>query len=105
MAMIIPHLMTFDVEKRKERYAHIARKLFGVDEDDDLRAAKQGIRHMRAWLDHIGAPTSMRAAGLEEDGRFEEMCERAWRNVEYYDCADKYSYEDMKAILKMVREG
>ena len=105
MAMIIPHLMTFNVEKRKVRYARIARKLFGVDEDDDLRAAKQGIRHMKAWLDHIGAPTSMKAAGIEEDGRFEEMCQRAWRNVEYYECEEFYTYDDMVAILEMVRQG
>lgn len=102
MAMIIPSLMTFNVEKRKVRYARLARKLFGVDEDDDLLAAKLGIAHMRAWLDHIGAPTSMKKGGITEE-RFEEVCERAYRNVEYYGCADMYSKEDVKAILELVK--
>lgn len=102
MAMIIPSLMTFNVEKRKIRYARAARKLFGVDEDDDLRAAKQGIALMRAWLDHIGAPTSMKKAGITDD-RFDEICKRAYRNVEYYDCADTYSKEDVRAIMELVK--
>lgn len=103
MSIIIPALMGFNVEKRKVRYARIARKLFGVDEDDDLRAAKTGVRMMRAWLRHIGAPTSLKEAGIPTD-RFDEMAERAYNNVVYYGHADAYTKEDVRRILEAAKE-
>lgn len=102
MAMIIPALMTFNVEKRKVRYARLARKIFGIDEDDDLRAAKLGIKMIRCWLNHIGAPTSFAEAEIPMD-RFDEIVERAHQNVVYYGHGSTYSKADVRKIMELVR--
>ncbi len=103
MAIIIPALMTLNVEKRKTRYAQIARKLFGVDEEDELLAARQGIRRMKNWLDHIGAPVSLAKAGIPLD-RFGEMVERAYDNVIYYGHGDVYTKDDIRTLFEYAKE-
>lgn len=100
MAIMIPALMRFTVEKRKERYALIARQVFGVDEEDDLCAARRGIALMTAWLDRIGAPSSFAKGGIPTD-RFDEIVERAYKNVLYYDMGAFYSKENVREILRL----
>lgn len=103
MAIIIPSLMRLTLEKRKARYAMIAREVFGVDEEDEYQAAKLAIRHMKEWLDHIGAPTSLAAAGIPLD-RFDEMVERAYKNVVYYGHGDAYTEDDIRKLFEYAKE-
>lgn len=99
-AIYIPAVMGFNVEKRKARYARIGREIFGVDAEDDLCAARLAVVHMRAWLDHIGAPTSLKKANVPMEC-FDEIVERSYTNVVDYCCEDRYTREDVRKICEL----
>lgn len=100
MAIFIPAIMSFHVERRKERFARIARNVFGVEDDDDLWAARKGIIRMRQWLDHIGAPSSFTKGGIPTH-QLQEIVERCYQNVIYYGSGDDYSKEDVRRIIEL----
>ena len=50
-----------------ERFARYARKVWGVEEPDDLAAAEEGIRRTVAFFREIGMPVTIAELGAEPD--------------------------------------
>ncbi len=48
-----------------ERFSRFARKVWGVEEEDDVKAAAEGIRRNVAFYKEIGMPTSLKELGLD----------------------------------------
>ena len=67
MSITIPAYMKSDLEQRKGRFAQCARKIFDVDNSDDLAAAKEGIELLVKWFKKIGTPTTFAEACLPEN--------------------------------------
>ena len=50
-----------------ERFAKYARRVWGVDEKDDIKAAEEGIARTLAFFREIGMPTSLEELGVVPD--------------------------------------
>ena len=51
-----------------QRFSRFARKVWGVDEKDDIAASKKGIELTVGFFRSIGMPTSLKELGVEPDG-------------------------------------
>lgn len=67
MSITILATMKYHLNERKERYAQLARSVFGVYEENDLKAAKQGIDILEEWFKKIGTPTNFEEANIPKD--------------------------------------
>ena len=99
MAIMIPAVMKYTLNKRVARYARIARNVFGLDEDDDLRAAKLGIEMMTAWLDRIGAPTSFAKGGIPTN-ELDKLTDNAYQSCCNFGMTN-YTKEDIKKMYEL----
>ncbi len=60
------------------RFARFAREVFGVNEADDMNAAKAGIECVKEFNQSLGMPASLSEAGVPDD-KFDEMAAEAVR--------------------------
>ncbi len=67
MSIIIPAWLKITSQQLPARCAQLARNVFGVAEDDDAKAAEEGIAALKNWFDSIGAPTCFSAADISAD--------------------------------------
>lgn len=65
LAVITPAWMSYVGERRPAKVAQFARRVFDVTENDDLKAAMEGIRQLREFFHSIGLPVSMKELGIE----------------------------------------
>ena len=77
MSIIIPAWLKITSEQLPSRCAQLARNVFGVVEDDDSKAAEEGIVALKHWFDSIGAPTSFSAADITAED-VENLIETAY---------------------------
>lgn len=54
MAILLPTYLDYFADARPKRWAKLARRVFGVVEENDLKAAKELSRAVVAWLRKIG---------------------------------------------------
>lgn len=64
LAIILPAWMRYVYREDLPKFARFARKVFGVDETDDRRAALAGIEALKNWYSRIGAPVSLKEANI-----------------------------------------
>lgn len=62
----------------KSRFARFAREVFGVKADDDMTAAKEGIKKVREFFLLLGMPSTLSEVGID-DSKFEFMAKEAIR--------------------------
>lgn len=65
LAVITPAWMSYVGERRPAKVAQFARRVFDVTENDDLKAAMEGIRQLREFFHSIGLSVSMKELGIE----------------------------------------
>jgi len=65
LAVITPAWMSYVGERRPAKVAQFARRVFDVTENDDSKAAMEGIRLLREFFHSIGLPVSMKELGIE----------------------------------------
>ena len=63
-------------EERQETIGNFARNVFDVKEEDDPKAAKEGIKKLYEFFENLGVPMSLRQVGIEED-KLKEMADLA----------------------------
>jgi alcohol dehydrogenase YqhD (iron-dependent ADH family) len=66
LSVILPGWMVYAVKKNPSKFARLGRKIFGINEADDIKAAVQGIHCLKRWFSSIGSPTSLKEAGIPE---------------------------------------
>lgn len=104
LAILTPAWMEYVLsEDTAPRFARFAREVFGVDEADDMKAAKLGIDKVREFNKSLGMPASLSEAGVPDD-KFDEMASEAVRTSglgtrSYVKLKD----EDVKKILIMCK--
>ncbi len=79
LAAVFPAWLTFQLDAETARIARWARKVWGVEESQDIAAAKAGIEAFKEWLTSIGMPISLAQLEVPTD-RLEEMAKRATAN-------------------------
>lgn len=65
LAVIFPAYMAFMADHKPERVAMIARNVFGIQEDNDKRAAESGITALKEFFRSIGMPVTFAELGVE----------------------------------------
>lgn len=72
LAVVIPAVLTYylDVEVAAvPRLAQLARRVWGVDEADDMAAARAGVEAQRSFFASLGMPTTLEGVG----GKLEDI--------------------------------
>ena len=64
MAIIIPAYLEHFADVMPHRWAKLARRVFGVTESDDLMAARQLHKEVRAWFDELGMHLKLSDVGI-----------------------------------------
>lgn len=104
LAILTPAWMEYVLsEDTAPRFARFAREVFGVNEADDMKAAKAGIECVKEFNQSLGMPVSLSEAGVPDD-KFDEMAAEAVRTSglgtrSYVKLRD----EDVKKILIMCK--
>ncbi|MDE6649101.1 MAG: iron-containing alcohol dehydrogenase [Muribaculaceae bacterium] len=65
LAVMFPAWMTYALQENPGKLAQFARRVFDIDEDDDYKAADEGIEKLKKFLSSIGMPVSMKELGIE----------------------------------------
>ncbi len=79
LSVVFPAYMTFMAEHRPERVAMMARRVFDVEEDDDYKAALEGIKLLKAFNKSIGMPLTLSELGIE-NADIPELTKRLHQN-------------------------
>lgn len=64
MSITILATMRYHLNERKDRYARLAREVFGAAEKDNLDAAQKGIELLESWFKKIKTPTNFAEANM-----------------------------------------
>ena len=65
LAVMFPAWMTYAKEENPHKLAQYARRVFDIEEADDVKAAEKGIAALKKFLTSIGMPVSMKELGIE----------------------------------------
>ncbi len=65
LAVIMPAFMTFMAHHTPRKGAQLARRIFGVTEADDTKAALEGIARLKAFFHSLGLPLTFKELGVE----------------------------------------
>lgn len=67
LAILTPHWMEHILDAASAvRMAALAREVWGIDEDDELAAARKGIAALREFFTEMGLPSRLRDEGVAE---------------------------------------
>lgn len=58
LGVLTPRWMEKVAEKRTDLFSRFARNVMGIEEKDDLIAARKGVKKYKQWLKSIGAPNT-----------------------------------------------
>jgi alcohol dehydrogenase YqhD (iron-dependent ADH family) len=101
LAVIFPawmmHVYTHDVQ----RFATYAREVFGVEEENDEKAALAGIEETKEFFRNIGMPVSLNELGVPAD-RLDEMARKCTERGNVGSFVE-LSKNDVLSILKLAK--
>ncbi len=93
LAIITPAWMRYVVDEDREKFERFAREIFGVP------SAEEGIEKFKEWLKSVGAPVSLRDAGIPES-EIEEIVENASMRAPFGRLKELRK-EDIREILRL----
>ena len=103
LSIVLPAWMRYAASMKTEKMARFARRIFGVEENDDGRAAQAGVARLKEWFAAIGSPTTFKEAQRPEKD-VEIIASNAAVLAVIWELAD-YSAEVIEEILNYcVRE-
>ena len=100
LAVLFPAWARYIYKHNVPRFAQFARRVWEVNETDDVRAAELGIERMAEYFKKLGMPTRLRDFGIDEgkEERLAELCTfNKTRAVKSFIAMD---FEVMKEIFK-----
>lgn len=76
LAVLFPAWAKYVYKYNPTRFARFARNVWGVCEDDDLKASEQGIQKMAEYFKSLGMPTTLREFGIERESipKIADLC-------------------------------
>jgi alcohol dehydrogenase YqhD (iron-dependent ADH family) len=94
MSVTILGTMKYFIDKKTKKFAEFAREVFQVRETDDKKAALAGLDRMEKWFRKIGAPTTLKEAGIP-DNAIAKMAPDALITAQAWGLGDRYSVEKL----------
>ncbi|MFC4769051.1 iron-containing alcohol dehydrogenase [Effusibacillus consociatus] len=67
LAILAPDYFRYVYKERPERFAQMGRRVFGVQEADDLKAAEAAIQAVETWFEEIGVKDTLKNQGIPQD--------------------------------------
>ena len=64
LSIILPGWMFWYIEKDPVKFARLGREIFGIEDDDNLKAGIEGISRLKEWFSSIGSPVSLGEANI-----------------------------------------
>ena len=76
LAVLFPIWCEYVWSANPSRFASFGRNVWGVQDDNDLSAGKEGIKRMREFFDFIGMPKTLSEFGIDKSAspRLAELC-------------------------------
>ncbi|MEA3470154.1 MAG: iron-containing alcohol dehydrogenase [Thermodesulfobacteriota bacterium] len=99
LSIIMPAWMSYVVGDNPSKFARLGREIFGVEEDNDLKAGREGIKRLREWFASIESPVSFKEAGIPE-GDIGKIAENARELAKVWGLKN-YTEEVIADILKL----
>ena len=65
LSVMVPAWMTFVMKKDVTKIAQFARRVFGVEGNNDMEVATEGINRLKAFWRSIGMPVTMKELGID----------------------------------------
>ncbi len=87
LAVLFPAWGKWIYKEKPERFARLARNVFGVEDKDDLKASILGIEKMSEFFKSIGMPSTLRELNVPKESikRLVELCTFGYtRSVKSY---------------------
>jgi len=77
LAILLPRLMEYSYSSRPEKYAMMARELFGINENskDENQMAKASVDGIIKFLKSVKCYLKLSDVGITDDSRFEQMAD------------------------------
>ncbi|MBW2648202.1 MAG: iron-containing alcohol dehydrogenase [Deltaproteobacteria bacterium] len=97
LSIILPGWMYYAVEKDPVKFARLGREIFGIEEDDNLKAGIEGINRLKGWFTTIGSPVSLGEANIPGED-IEKIAENAYTLAQVWGLRD-YTEEVIVDIL------
>lgn len=100
LAVLFPAWAKFVYKENPSRFAQFARRVFSVEEQDDIVAALKGIKAMEDYFKLLKMPSSLKEFGIDESSidRLSELCTyNKTRTVKSYITLD---YDNIKKIFQ-----
>ncbi len=66
LSVTLPAWMTYAMPKNPLKFARLGREIFHIKEKDDLKAAAEGINHLKRWFLSIGSPVTLKDVNVSE---------------------------------------
>lgn len=102
-SILLPYVMEYNLPETEYKYARIARAM-GIEDKDDLIAAKKGIKHIRQLSKTIGLPSfSSLDINPDDFGRLAEMSVNNGSNFSNPRKIDKEAY--LKLFIKACEDN
>lgn len=101
LAVLFPAWAKWIYKHKPQRFARLARNVFGVNEEDDLKASLLGIEKMSEYFKSIGMPTTLRELNVPKESieRLVELCTYGYtRTVKSY---VSMGAKEMKEIFEL----
>ena len=99
LAIILPSLLRYLYKGAPDRFAKFGRVVFGIEENDDEKAALMSIDALEQFFREIGMPTHLREIGIGDE-HFEQMADKVLRDVGPF--GDIHIF-DKESIIEMYR--
>ena len=107
LGVLTPRWMRMACQDKPSIFARFARNVMGVVEEDDKKAAAEGVERYIAWLKTIHAPNTFFDIGKKEfsDAQIEHVVSTAWRIYDGHIGKIRHmTYEDCLQLIKSGRE-
>ncbi len=97
LSIVIPAWMKWYLEKNIKQFERFAKEIFSSKD------AHEGINKLKEWFRKIGAPVTLREAGISEKD-INRIAENAYSIAVVWDMAEKYSKEVLTEIIKKAND-
>jgi NADP-dependent alcohol dehydrogenase len=103
LAVIMPAVHAFQIERKRERLAQCAERVWGVREGTAAEKAQRAVERLKEFFGSIGVPVSLSAYGIDADAAAGKVAERlALRRGGIGEYGDLAAAE-VAAIVRMAR--
>lgn len=99
MSITILATLRYFLDTKTEKYATLAREVFGITEPDDRKAALAGIDGFEAWFKKIGAPITLAEAGIVDADAIDKMAPDALQTAIAWGEEEAFGY-----TIEMIKE-